>query len=170
MLPFAQLDIFRQIYEILDQAKYDYERQQFNTIVSSCMKILNLLVKLEKASGDHVDIHDIVVHKGFQILLCLLAPMTPHITHQLWTDLHYEGIMIDAEWPHSSPIVFEQASIELVVQINGKLRGKITVAKEADQAAIEAAVYANDKLKASIGDNPPKKVIIVPGKLVNIVV
>lgn len=166
----AQLDIFRQIYEILDQAKYDYERQQFNTIVSSCMKILNLLVKLEKASGDHIDIHDMVAHKGFQILLCLLAPMTPHITHQLWLDLHYEGIMIDAEWPHSSPIVFEQASVELVVQINGKLRGKITVAKEADQATIEAAIYADNKLKAIIGEHTPKKVIVVPGKLVNVVV
>lgn len=165
-----QLDIFRQIYENLEQAKYDYERQQYNTVVSACMKILNLLNKLEKAKEDTVDIHDIVTHKGFQILLCLLAPITPHITHQLWLDLHYEGIILDAPWPHSSPIVFKQAHLELVVQINGKLRGKITVAHHADTAAIEETVKKDVKLQTYLEGCEIKKIILVPGKLVNIVI
>lgn len=164
-----QTDIFRQIYDILDQAKFDYERQQFNTVVSSCMKILNLLTKLEAPLTDKQDIRPIVIHRGFSIMLRLLAPITPHITHQLWLDLQYEDVILDAEWPKASPIVFKVETVELVVQVNGKLRSKIRVPHNADQHTIETTVKNDSKTQAAIADKAVKKIITVPGKLVNVV-
>ncbi len=166
----AQLDIFRQIYEILEQVKFDYDRQQFNTVVSSCMKIFNLLTKLNaEAAPGCINIYDIVVHKGFSILLRLLAPITPHITHQLWIDLGYRDIILDASWPKSSPIVFKIENIELVVQVNGKLRSRVRVSANADQQSIEEKVKEDNKVQQAIGNQAIKKIIMVPGKLVNIV-
>jgi leucyl-tRNA synthetase len=165
----AQTEIFRQVYEILDQAKFDYERQQFNTVVSSCMKILNLISRMPDAAADKVDIKDIVIHKGFSILLRLLSPITPHITHQLWTDLDYPGVILDAEWPKSSALVFKVETVELVVQINGKLRSRVRVPHDADQAAIESKVKDDDKVQLALNGKVIKKMILVPGKLVNVV-
>lgn len=166
----AQTEIFRQVYEILDQAKYDYERQQFNTVVSSCMKIMNLITKIPDAQPDTIDIKDIVIHKSFSILLRLLAPMTPHITHQLWTDLDYPGVILDAPWPKAAAIVFKVDTIELVVQVNGKLRSRVRVPHDADQATIENTVKDDKKVQQAMNGKTIKKMIIVPGKLVNVVV
>jgi leucyl-tRNA synthetase len=168
----AQIDIFRQIYEILELAKFDYERQQFNTVVSSCMKMLNLLNKLPEADthAERINIKPIVLHKGFSILLRLLAPITPHITHQLWQALHYEGVILDAEWPKASPIIFKIDTIELVVQVNGKLRSHVTVPHDANQQLIEEKVQQDERVQKALQNQPIKKIIIVPGKLVNVVV
>lgn len=163
-----QTDLFRQIYEVLDQAKYDYERQQYNTVVSSCMKILNLLSKIPKAEQG-VDISEIIIHKGMSILLRLLAPITPHITHQLWQDLNYSGIILNAPWPRSSPIVFKIDSIELVVQVNGKLRSRIRIPNGSDASLIEEKVKEDNKVQQAIRGKVIKKIITVPGKLVNVV-
>lgn len=166
----AQVDIFRQIYHILDQIRFDYERQQFNTVVSGCMKILNLLTKLVPSSdSQHQDIYDVIVHKCFSILLRLLAPITPHIAHQLWLDLDYEGIILTAPWPKCANITFKVDTIELVVQVNGKMRGKIRVDAAADQATIESIVKEDTKIQQSINGQTIKKIIVVPGKLVSIV-
>ena len=165
----AQTVIFRQIYEILEQCKYDYERQQFNTIVSSCMKILNLLGKLEQVENQYIDIREIVIHKGYSILLRLLAPIAPHITHQLWLDLKYGGVIIDAPWPKASPIVFKADTVLLVVQVNGKLRSRISVPMDAEQSVIEETVTNDSKVKLAIQNKSIKRIITVPGKLVNVV-
>ena len=164
-----QTNIFRQVYEILEQAKHDYERQQFNTVVSSCMKILNLIAKIPDAQPDKVNIKDIIVHKSFSILLKLLAPMTPHITHQLWNDLDYQGTLLDAEWPKSSSLIFKVETIELVVQINGKLRSRVRVPHDADQFFIEKIVLDDNKVLSALNGKAIKKMIMVPGKLVNVV-
>ena len=165
----AQIEIFRQIYEILEQAKFDYERQQFNTVVSSCMKILNLLSKLAEPTAAATDARDIIIHKGYSLLLRLLAPITPHITHQLWQDLDYAGLLLEAEWPRSSPITFKLDTIELVVQVNGKLRSRIRVPQGANQQAIEDTVKEDSKIQQAISGKTIKKMITVPGKLVNVV-
>lgn len=166
----AQIDIFRQIYDILDQARFDYERQQFNTVVSSCMKILNLLTKLQPATDNQrADIQELITQKCFGMLLRLLAPITPHITHQLWLDLDYEGIILNAPWPKCGNITFKVDTIELVVQVNGKMRGKIRVAATADQAAIETKLQEDAKIQQAINGKSIKKVIVVPGKLVSVV-
>lgn len=165
----GQTDVLRQIYDILDQAKFDYERQQYNTVVSGCMKILNLLVKIPQPENGSQDIREIVIHKGLSILLRLLAPITPHITHQLWQDLHYDGIILEANWPKSSPIAFKVDSIELVVQIDGKLRSRIRLPQDADQAMIENKLKDDAKVQQALQGKTIKKIISVPGKLVNVV-
>lgn len=164
-----QLDIFRKIYLILDQAKFDYERQQYNTVVSGGMKILNLLTELRSASENKIDIYDIVVHKGISILLRLLAPITPHIAHQLWLDLGYEELITEAAWPKSSPITFKIDTMELVIQINGKLRSRVRVPHHANTDEIETLVKADTKVASQLQETKIKKIIHVPGKLVNIV-
>ncbi len=165
-----QTEIFRQLYEILEQAKFDYERQQYNTVVSGCMKMLNLLSKLAPPAEGAVDIRDVVIHTGCSLLLRLLAPITPHITHQLWQDLGYDGIILTAPWPRASAINFKVDTIELVVQVNGKLRSRVHVPADADQATIESLVQADAKVQQAIGELPIKRIILVPGKLINVVV
>ena len=165
----AQTDAFRQLFDILEQAKFDYSRQQFNTVVSGCMKIFNLLAKLETAESPHLDMRDILLHKGFSILLRLLAPMTPHITHQLWQDLGYEGVVLNAEWPKMPSLTLKTETIELVIQVNGKLRSHVRVPHNANQPDIEAAVKGDSKVIQAVSDKKIKRMVIIPGKLVNVV-
>lgn len=166
-----EINIFRQIYEILEQVKFDYERQQYNTVVSGCMKILNLLAKVNTLESENtkINIRPIIIHKGFSIILRLLAPITPHITHQLWQDLHYTGTILEAKWPKGSPIVFKIDTIELVVQINGKLRSHIRVPHGASKEVVEEKVKEDVKVKQALSGKAIKKMIIVPSKLVNVV-
>lgn len=164
-----QRDVLRQIYEIVEQAKYDYERLQLNTVVSSCMKLLNLLNKIPEAEPHEENIRPHIIHKGFSMLLRLLAPIAPHITHQLWQDLHYTGLILNASWPKTSLASLKVDQVELVVQINGKLRSKIKVPSNADRLIIEEIATRDTKVQNTIADKIIKKIITVPGKLVNIV-
>ena len=164
-----QRDVLRQIYEILEQARYDYERLQFNTVVSGCMKLLNLLAKVPEASGTQTDIKPFILYKGISILLRLLAPVAPHLTHQLWQDLHYEGIIINAPWPKASSTPLKMDQIEMVVQINGKLRSRILAPTDADAKTLEGLALNDAKVQAALIDKLVKKIITVPGKLINIV-
>jgi leucyl-tRNA synthetase len=126
------------------------------------MKMLNTL---ESAKVDEAA----VIAEGYAIFLRLLNPVAPHITHVLWQALGYAGDILDAAWPQVDPAALEQSEIELMIQVNGKLRGSVTVPKAADKAAIEAAALAEESVQKFI-EGTPKKVIVVPGKLVNIVV
>ncbi|GIZ53244.1 leucine--tRNA ligase [Noviherbaspirillum aridicola] len=167
-LPEAHKTLRREIHKILQQADHDFKRIQYNTVVSACMKMLNTL---EAAKLDDSPASAAVIGESFSIFLRVLYPVAPHITHVLWQALGYAarfGDILDAPWPQVDPAALEQAEIELMVQVNGKLRGSVKVAKEADKAAIEAAALANENVKKFV-EGTPKKVIIVPGKLVNIV-
>jgi leucyl-tRNA synthetase len=155
----------RDIHKLLQQADYDLKRIQYNTVVSACMKMLNTL---ESAKAES----DALVAECLSILLRLLNPVAPHITHVLWQELGYEGVhgdILNAPWPQVDPGALEQAEIEMMIQVNGKLRGSITVAKDADKAAIEALALACESVQKYIV-SAPKKVIVVPGKLISIVV
>ena len=164
----------RQVHEILSQANYDYERKQFNTVVSAAMKMLNALEGLGPASVPDADERAslqraVVRNEGLSILFRLLAPITPHIAHALWNELGYGGNILDAGWPQADPEALKKASVTLAVQVNGKLRGTIEVAVDAARDAIEQSALANADV-AKYVTAPPKKIIIVPGKIVNIVV
>ncbi|HJV51711.1 MAG TPA: class I tRNA ligase family protein, partial [Noviherbaspirillum sp.] len=161
-----QKTLRREVYKVLQQAEHDYKRLQYNTVVSACMKMLNTM---EDAKLD--DSGAAVVSEALSIFLRILNPVAPHITSVLWNELGYVktyGDILDAPWPQVDSAALEQAEIELVVQVNGKLRGSVKVPKGADKAAIEAAALANENVKKFV-EGTPKKVIIVPGKLVNIV-
>ncbi|WP_019141835.1 leucine--tRNA ligase [Noviherbaspirillum massiliense] len=167
-LPEPHKALRREIHKILQQADHDFRRIQYNTVVSACMKMLNTLegAKLEDSAQTNG-----VIAEAFSIFLRVLYPVAPHIAHVLWQELGFAvafGDILDAPWPQVDPAALEQAEIELMVQVNGKLRGSVKVPKDADKAAIEAAALANENVKKFV-EGTPKKVIIVPGKLINIV-
>jgi leucyl-tRNA synthetase len=148
---------------------YDYQRMQYNTVVSGAMKMLNALedFKSDGSPGDAA-----ALAEGFSILLRCLYPATPHITHTLWQTLGYAGQfgeLLDAPWPKVDESALQRDEIELMLQINGKLRGSVTVPASADKAAIEAAALASDAFVKQANGAAPKKVIVVPGRLVNVV-
>jgi leucyl-tRNA synthetase len=164
-LPAALADVRRELHLTLKQANYDLGKMQFNTVASATMKMLNALEKAPKdATGWNA-----AVAEGFSILLRLLAPITPHICHALWAELGYESDVFAAAWPEPLAAALEQDEIELVLQVNGKLRGSIRVAASASKADIEAAALANEAAQKYMEGKTPKKVVVVPGRLINIV-
>jgi len=165
----AQKTLRREVHKVLQQADYDLKRIQYNTVVSACMKMLNTLESAKLAEGVA---SDAVIAEGFSIFLRLLNPVAPHITHVLWQDLGYAAVygdILNVQWPQVDPAALEQSEIELMIQVNGKLRGSVKVPKDADKASIEAAALAEESVSKFI-EGTPKKVIVVPGKLINIVV
>jgi leucyl-tRNA synthetase len=165
----AQKTLRRELHKILQQADYDLKRIQYNTVVSACMKMLNTM---ESAKLDAGAASDAVIAEGLSIFLRVLNPIAPHITHVLWEELGYSAVhgdILNAPWPQVDPQALVQAEIEMMIQVNGKLRGSIMVARDADKAAIEAQALACEAVKKYI-ETAPKKVIVVPGKLISIVV
>jgi leucyl-tRNA synthetase len=162
--PAASVDrkIRFEIHSELKKANDDIERQKFNTVASACMKILNALEEL----GDW----DETSREGLSILLRLLSPISPHLTHHLWRELEFGEDIMRAPWPDPDPAALEQDEVELVVQVNGKLRGSIRVPKAADRAAIEQLARANPNVQRFVAGQNVKKVVVVPGRLVNLVV
>jgi leucyl-tRNA synthetase len=164
-----QQNLRREIHKNLQQADHDFKRIQYNTVVSACMKMLNAL---EAAKLDDSNASTAVIAECTSIFLRVLNPVAPHITHVLWQELGYAqavGDLLNAPWPQVDPKALEQAEIEIMIQVNGKLRGSITIAKDAPKEQIEAAALANEHVQKYI-EGTPKKIIVVPGKLVNIVV
>jgi leucyl-tRNA synthetase len=155
---------------VLRQVSHDYDRMQYNTVVSGCMKLLNALdaFKPDASDGDLG-----VLCEGTSVLLRALYPACPHITHALWSSLGFAGAvadLLDAPWPAVDEAALVQDEIELVLQISGKMRGAILVPAGADKAAIEAAALASPEFAKFSEGKPAKKVIVVPGRLVNVVV
>jgi len=158
-----------EIHTVLKQVDYDYQRMQYNTVVSGAMKMINALedFKALDAAGAQA-----ALIEGFGILLRCLYPATPHIAHSLWSGLGYAGALgdlLDAPWPQVDPDALVQDEIELMLQVNGKLRGAIVVPAGADKAAIEQAALAHEMFQKFANGAAPKKVIVVPGRLVNLV-
>jgi leucyl-tRNA synthetase len=159
-----------EIHSVFRQVDYDYQRMQYNTVVSGVMKMINALedFKATDSAGAQV-----ALTEGFGILLRCLYPATPHIAHALWSQLGYStqmGDLLDAPWPQVDPNALQQDELELVLQVNGKLRGTVTVPAGADKAAIEAAALSCEAFTNFAAGAPAKKVIVVPGRLVNIVI
>jgi len=151
---------------VLKQADFDYQRLQHNTVVSAAMKMLNALEDAKGASAA-------VLRETYGVLLRVLYPVVPHITFQLWQELGYadeSGTLLDAPWPKVDDKALEQGEIELVLQVNGKVRGAMTIAKDALREVIEAAALAHEMFAKFSEGKPAKRVIVVPGRLVNVVV
>ena len=110
-----------------------------------------------------------VVHEGLGIVLRLLAPIAPHLTHHLWRELGYGADILDAGWPEVDESALVQDEIEYVVQVNGKVRARLKVAADAGQNAIQKAALADPTVQRFVGDAKVRKVIVVPGKLVSLV-
>nr|MBP6321840.1 leucine--tRNA ligase [Giesbergeria sp.] len=159
-----------EIHSVLKQVDYDYQRMQYNTVVSGTMKMINALEDFKALNSAGAPV---ALIEGFGILLRCLYPATPHLAHGLWSDLGYAahlGDLLDAPWPQVDPQALEQDEIELMLQINGKLRGSILVSAGADKATIERTALASEAFIKQAAGAAPKKVVIVPGRLVNVVV
>jgi leucyl-tRNA synthetase len=177
-VPGAHAELRREVHANLRQASYDFQKFQFNTVVSAAMKILNALERANRPAGsaDLVFTPELlpVVRESLSILLRLLAPITPHVTYHLWREL---GLGTDAgaqdifraAWPLADEAALKQDEIELVLQINGKTRGSIRVPSAADKQQIEKLASGSTLAQKYMEGRPVKKVVVVPGRLVNIV-
>ncbi len=163
-------DLRRELHLVLKQVSYDYERMQYNTVVSGCMKLLNAMedFKSDGSPGDAA-----ALCEGMSVLLRLLYPACPHISANLWTQLGYAarlGDLLDTAWPEVDESALLRDEIELMLQINGKLRGSVRVSATASKEEIEHAALASEAYTKQANGAAPKKVIVVPGRLVNLVV
>ena len=171
-----------EVHRILSQANYDYGRMQFNTVASAGMKILNILEKLPlddlspldaTAPRRPLNARRQLLNEGVGVLLRLIHPIVPHVTHKLWAELGFErqfGDIMAAPWPEVDQSALETDEVELVLQVNGKLRGHLRAPKTADRAALERLALENDAVQRHTNGQPPKKVVVVPGRLINVVV
>ena len=159
-----------EIHTVLKQVDYDYQRMQYNTVVSGAMKMINALENFKATDSAGAQV---ALIEGFGILLRCLYPATPHIAHSLWQGLGYAGTLgdlLDAPWPQVDESALLQDEIELMLQINGKLRGAIVVSAGASKAEIEQTAIDSEVFRKLANGATPKKVIVVPGRLVNLVV
>ena len=158
-------ELRREFYSVLKQANYDYQRRQYNTVVSAAMKMLNALEQAKTTT-------DPVKRELLSVLLRVLYPIVPHITYDLWQLAAYDaqyGTLLDAPWPEVDESALVQSEITLMLQINGKLRGQIVVPVDASKDVIETMAMQNEATIKILNGSSPKKVVIVLGRLVNIV-
>ncbi|BAZ93389.1 leucyl-tRNA synthetase [Thiohalobacter thiocyanaticus] len=158
------------IHQAVEQAARDYGRYQFNTVVAACMKLVNSLGEIDEQSEAPGDLA--LQYEAVDMLLRLLAPVVPHICHVLWPRVRCTDAaeILAAPWPRHDAAALVQDSIELVVQVNGKVRARIQVPADADKAGVEAAAHTDANVQRFTAGKPIRKTIVVPGKLVNIVV
>jgi leucyl-tRNA synthetase len=168
--PTEVADLRRTIHGLLKQADFDYERIQYNTVVSACMKMLNAIENAKLTVDQPMSAH--AMTESFSILIRVLYPVVPHITWVLWRELGFAaqaGDLLDAPWPSLDEQALIADQLEMVLQINGKLRGSLKIASQASKTEIEAAALAHDAVSKFLEGRAPKRIIVVPGKLVNIV-
>lgn len=141
-------------------------RYKFNTAIAAIMELLNSVTRFDDDSHKGRS----VVRESLETIILLLSPIVPHICHELWKKLNYKTSLIDEEWPNADKLALAKDSIEIVVQVNGKLRSRIIVDVNADEEKIKSLVIKDKNVQRYIGKNKVKNIIIVPGRLVNVVV
>ena len=154
-------EVRHEIHSVLKQANYDLAKHQFNTVASAAMKMLNALERLPAGRSPAAE-------EGLSILLRLLSPITPHVCHALWRELGFGEDIMQSPWPEPDAGALVQDEIDYVVQVNGKTRGNVRVPAAADQPAMEG--MAAEAVKKYIEGKPIRRVIVVKGRLINIVV
>jgi leucyl-tRNA synthetase len=161
-----QKDLRRETHKTLRKISDDVGRRyNFNTAIAAAMELLNALYKFEDLSPQG----RAVMHEALDMLVAVLSPIVPHVCHELWFALGHKTPVIDARWPQPDAAALQADSITLVVQVNGKLRGRIEVGADAGSDAVIAAALADENVKKFL-TGPLKKQVVVPGKLVNFVV
>ena len=163
----AQRTIRRLSHQTLAKVTDDIGRRRtFNTAIAAVMELMNALGRFEpRTAQDRA-----VLQEGLQIAVVCLSPIVPHVAHALWRALGHETAIIDERWPEVDAAALEQSMIEIVVQVNGKLRGRVAVPSGAATDAVRAAALADPAVRRFVGDAAIRKVVVVPGKLVNVVV
>lgn len=156
-----------ELYQNTHQIIQSMENLQFNTVVSGLMKILKL-IRLKITTIDEKP-RSILIHEALNLLLRMLSPIAPHITHHLWRELGYGDNILESEWPKIEGPIQHSDDVELVIQINGKLRGKISTLRDTKQEKIEQLVLNDENVQRHLAGKTVKKIIVIPNKLVNVV-
>src|SRR5690606_11962442 len=133
---------------------------------AAVMELLNALNRQKDGSTASRS----VVHEGLEAVVLLLSPIVPHICHELWHTLGHQEAIVNVPWPKADASALVREMVEIVVQVNGRLRGRISVAAGSGTDAISAAALADENVKRFVADKPIRKTIVVPGRLVNVVV
>jgi leucyl-tRNA synthetase len=163
----GQKELRRKTHQTIAKITDDLgRRNSFNTAVAAAMELLNAINKFDDAS----DAGRAVEHEALEAVVLMLSPMVPHICHALWKELGHMTPLIDQRWPDVDESALELDMIELVVQVNGKLRGRVAVPSDADKDAIEERAIGDGNVQRFVDGKEIRKVIVVPGRLVNIVV
>ena len=157
----------REVHTLLQKICRDMERTQYNTVVAACMEMLKMLERFDLDKGIE---RKAAVGETLSIVIRVLAPFAPHICHSLWRSLGEDTELLDASWPEVDSSALKSDTIQLVVQINGKLRGQINIVATANDKEIQDAVLSETWISDYVGTATIKKFIIVPGRLVNVVV
>ena len=152
-----------EIHSVLKQANYDLAKHQFNTVASAAMKILNALERLQDAACPEAK-------EGLSILLRVMAPITPHLCHHVWKALGFGEDILKASWPEPDSNALEQDEIDYVVQVGGKTRGNLKAPKAAGRPELEALASASALVQKYVAGQAIRKIVIVPGRLINVVV
>ncbi|MFO7857605.1 MAG: leucine--tRNA ligase [Ectothiorhodospiraceae bacterium] len=158
----------RKVHETIRKASDDIGRRHtYNTGIAAVMELVNSLYKQVDDTSDN---GRAVLQEGLEAAVLILAPIVPHICHRLWSELGHTEPVVDAGWPAWDEAALERDSLELVVQVNGKVRGHVAVPADADRDTVEAAALADANVQRFIADQTVRKVVVVSGKLVNVVV
>jgi leucyl-tRNA synthetase len=166
----VSLALLRKLHQTIAKITMDFGgRWHFNTSIAAIMELVNELVAAEGALGSG-EVPAPVVAELLRSLVLLIAPFAPFLAAELWSELGGAGDVLRTPWPTSDPGLAKEDEIEIPVQVNGKLRAVVRVPAEADRATLEAAALADEKVREWLGGKTPVKIIIVPGKLVNLVV
>ncbi len=163
----GQRDMRRQVHETLAKVTNDVGRRRtFNTAIAAVMELMNSLARFDDRSPQG----RAVMQEALEIVVLALSPVVPHACHALWSELGHVGAAVDERWPEFDAHALERNSIEVVVQVNGKLRGRVTVPSDAGQDTVREAALADANVQRFMEGRPVRKFIYVPGKLANIVV
>jgi leucyl-tRNA synthetase len=170
-LPADLKDLQRKTHETIKKVTEDMaERFQFNTAIAAVMELVNQISLVEQAGGNQDDTRLSVLLAAVEAAVVLVSPMAPHIADELWGMLGRQGYLIEHPWPEFDPKALVQDEKLVVVQVGGKVRSKLTLPVDADDEALKQAALADERAISFIGDKKIKKIIVVQGKLVNIVV
>lgn len=162
----AQKDLRRKLHETISKVSDDIGRRYtFNTAIAANMELINDMSRFEDNSAQG----KAVMREAVEAVVLMLSPIVPHICQQLWQDLGHEGLVAEQAWPVWDDAALVRDEIEMVVQVNGKLRSKIMIAVDANNDSVEAAARADEKIIQHLDGKTIRKVIVVPGRLVNIV-
>ena len=163
----TQKELRRKTHQTIAKINDDIgRRHSFNTAVAASMELLNAINKL----ADESEAGRAVAHESLEAVVVMLSPMVPHICHALWQELGHESALIDQRWPEVDERALQLDLVEIVVQVNGKLRARLSVAVDASKDDIEALALADENIRRYTDGNEIRKIIVVPGRLVNIVV
>jgi leucyl-tRNA synthetase len=163
----AQRTLRRQVHETLVKVTTDVGRRRtFNTAIAAVMELMNAVSRFADDSAQG----RAVVQEALEIAVLMLAPVVPHACHALWRELGHARPVVDERWPEPDARALERAALEVVVQVNGRLRGRVTVPADADEATVRAAALEDANVQRFMEGKPVRKFIYVPGKLANVVV